>query len=149
MVMGMLAPPPKAIRVLPPLEGAGGAELGLALFAAAEDTVVKSSVGAGEHLDLAHPTVGLGIEVGQDHQVDRDQGLGRLGLGLPGVWHDVGNHGHGAHGDVLDGRTVPLSHFKHPQRDVLVTEDSGKPCLAESERPPTFSSFTLRSLPGS
>ena len=51
----------------------GGAELALALLAPAEDAVVERLVGTGQDLDLAEAAVGLGVERGGDHVVDRRQ----------------------------------------------------------------------------
>ena len=77
MVMGMPGPAAEGVDRLPLLERPGRAQLGLALLAAAEDPVVERPVRPGQDVDLPELAVGLGVEVGEDHQVDRDQRLRR------------------------------------------------------------------------
>ena len=145
----MPAPPPKASIVLPSAQRSGRSKLGLAVLAAAEDAVVERAVGPGQDLDLSEPAVGLGVESGRHHQVDRDQRRGGLAAGVRGVGHHVGNHGERGHGEMLDLRPVALPHLEHADRDE-------RPRPRIRNRPPspvgksaTFSTFTVRSLSGS
>ena len=84
MVIGMFAPPPKATIGLPTASGPGGAELGLAVLAPAEDPVIERAIRPGQDLDLAEPAVGLGIEHGRNHKWIEASGAGGLAAGSRG-----------------------------------------------------------------
>src|SRR5271157_3984296 len=76
---GHVGPAAEGIDRLAGSDRARRADFGLAVLATAEDPVIERAIRPGQDLDLAESAVGLGIDHGRNHQVDRDEWRGGLG----------------------------------------------------------------------